>query len=88
VWSAVRRRPQSAGINADITPHSLRYTFIALALDGGAPLHEVQHAAGHADPRTTDGYDQGMDNLDDYAADYMKLQLGTWCPDSDAAHGQ
>ena len=62
-----------AGITANVTPHSLRHTFITLALAGGAPLHKVQYAAGHADPRTTERYDRQRDNLDDNAVDYVKL---------------
>jgi len=62
-----------AGITANVTPHSLRHTFITFPLPGGASLHKVQYAAGHADPRTTERYDRQRDNLDDDAVDYVKL---------------
>ena len=73
IWKIVERRVKAAGITARITPHSTRHTFITLALDGGAPLHKVQVAAGHADPRTTERYWRTKENLDDNAVDYVKL---------------
>lgn len=38
-------------------PHQFRAAFATTALDK-MPLHEVQAAMGHADPRTTQGYDR------------------------------
>lgn len=73
VWKVVERTVRAAGIEGNITPHSTRHTFITLALDGGAPLHKVQVAAGHADPRTTERYWRTKENLDDNAVDYVKL---------------
>ena len=73
IWKIVERRVKAAGIETNITPHSTRHTFITLALDGGAPLHKVQVAAGHADPRTTERYWRTKENLDDNAVDYVKL---------------
>lgn len=73
IWKVVLKRVKQAGIGARITPHSLRHTFVTLALAGGAPLHKVQYAAGHADPRTTERYDRQKGNLDDNAADYVRL---------------
>lgn len=73
IWHIIRRRVEAAGIASNITPHSTRACFITLALRGGAPLHKVQYAAGHADPRTTERYDREQDNLDDNAVDYVKL---------------
>lgn len=73
IWYIVKRHLPAAGITANITPHSLRHTFITLALEGRAPLHKVQYAAGHADPRTTERYHHRKDNLDDNATDYIKL---------------
>lgn len=50
-----------------ISPHSLRHTFVTLALDAGVALRDVQDAAGHADPRTTRRYDRGRQSLDRHA---------------------
>ncbi len=73
LWYIVLARVKAAGIADHITPHSTRHTFITLALDSGAPLHKVQAAAGHADPRTTERYWRTQQNLDDNAVDYVKL---------------
>jgi integrase/recombinase XerD len=72
VHSVVTRRLRAAGLQA-LGPHALRATFVTLALEGGAPLHIVQRAAGHADPRTTERYWRRKDALDDNAVDYVKL---------------
>jgi len=73
IWKIVTGRAKAAGIGENITPHSTRHTFITLALDGGAPLHKVQAAAGHADPRTTERYWRTQQNLDDNAVDYVRI---------------
>ncbi|HEY3268294.1 MAG TPA: tyrosine-type recombinase/integrase [Armatimonadota bacterium] len=73
IWKVVLRRVDEAGLAEHITPHSLRHTFVTLALEGGAPLHKVQYAAGHADPRTTERYHRQKENLDDNAADYVRV---------------
>lgn len=72
IWDMVSRRMLAAGL-APLGPHSLRATFATLALRGGAKLQRVQYAMGHADPRTTERYDRSKDDLDDAAADYIKL---------------
>lgn len=54
----VKRLTKRAGIDKKISPHSLRHSFITAALDAGVPLHDVQEAASHADPRTTMRYDR------------------------------
>lgn len=72
VHTIVTRRLRAAGLQ-QLGPHALRASFVTLALEGGAPLHIVQRAAGHADPRTTERYWRRKDNLDDNAVDYIKL---------------
>jgi site-specific recombinase XerD len=72
VYGIVVGRLDAAGVQR-LGPHALRATFVTLALEGGAPLHKVQQAAGHADPRTTERYWRSKDKLDDNAVDYIKL---------------
>ena len=72
IYAVVERRLRAAGV-ARLGPHGLRATFVTLALEGGAPLHLVQRAAGHADPRTTERYWRRKDGLDDNAVDYVKV---------------
>jgi integrase/recombinase XerD len=60
-------------IGVELTPHDLRASFITLAIEGKATLLQVQYAAGHSDPRTTERYHTRKLNLDDNAVDYIKL---------------
>jgi site-specific recombinase XerD len=46
----VRRVARRAGIDKNVTLHTLRHGFITAALDAGVPLRDVQEAASHADP--------------------------------------
>jgi len=54
----MKRRIRSAGLPARLSPHSFRVTTITDLLSQGVPLEDVQHLAGHADPRTTRLYDR------------------------------
>jgi len=56
-----------AGINKQVSPHTLRHALITAALDVGVPLRDVQEAASHADPRTTMRYDRARTSLDRHA---------------------
>ena len=69
----LKQRFKDAGLSALLSPHSLRHSFITLALRGGAKLVQVQHAAGHGNPATTMRYAHGLDDLDDNATDYVEL---------------
>jgi integrase/recombinase XerD len=61
-------------LSLPLTPHGLRATFITLALEHNAKLQQVQYAAGHRDPRTTERYQGRKLNLDDNAVDYVKVK--------------
>lgn len=52
-WERVKALADWIGVNPDLSPHSLRRSFVTLALQDGAPLHQVQLAVGHASPTTT-----------------------------------
>lgn len=59
----VQRLARKAGVDGQISPHSLRHTFATIALDSGTSLHALQDSMGHADPRTTRRYDRARNNL-------------------------
>ena len=65
-WKVLRRLARTAvpAKAASLHPHDLRHAFVTLSLDAGVPLHDVQDAAGHADPRTTQRYNRARHNLD------------------------
>lgn len=67
VWKLLRRLARTAGLpQADtIHPHTLRHGCATHLLAAGAPLHRVQDQLGHADSRTTRGYDDARGRLDD-----------------------
>ena len=54
----VKRRLAAAGLPTRLCPHSFRVATITDLLNQGVPLEEVQHLAGHSDPRTTRLYDR------------------------------
>jgi len=58
----------AANIETKITPHVLRSTCVTEALAAGAPLWAVQDLAGHADPRTTRGYQRRGQSVAEGAA--------------------
>ncbi|WP_431893675.1 tyrosine-type recombinase/integrase [Nonomuraea sp. bgisy101] len=65
VYRFVRRAARNADVPsaAKITPHSFRHAWAAAARRAGADLEDRQHALGHADPRTTQGYDRASRSL-------------------------
>lgn len=64
-YERIRFLADWAGVNPELSPHSLRRSFVTLALQDGAPLHQVQLAVGHSNPATTMIYFKDAANLDD-----------------------
>ena len=81
----VQRLAAQAGIDGQISPHSLRHAFATIALDAGVSLHSLQDSMGHADPRTTRRYDRARNNLQKSAGYDVARALTTlkaWQPQS------
>lgn len=65
VLALMARLTRRAGLppGMSLHPHVFRASFATISFDHGVPLDRLQDAMGHADPRTTRGYDRGRGKL-------------------------
>lgn len=55
-WEVLKKTAQAAGIDAEVSPHTLRHCCATHMLDGGADIRTVQELLGHVSVTTTQIY--------------------------------
>ena len=71
LFKYIKELALKAGINKEISPHTLRHSFAAHLLENGAQLQDIKEMLGHSDISTTQVYAQLMKNK--YAQSYRRF---------------
>ena len=68
LWLIIKRYVEAAGIDTEVTPHTLRHSFATHKLDEGEDLRNVQELLGHSNISTTQIYTQVSSDRGRHAA--------------------
>lgn len=64
LWLIIKGYARQAGLNTEVTPHTLRHSFAVHRLSKGSKLEDIQRLLGHANISTTQIYAQ-MESTDE-----------------------
>ncbi len=70
-WKILKGYAKSAGIEKDITPHSIRHSFAYHMLENGADIEDIKDLLGHVDISSTQIYTQIIKSK--YSKSYSKF---------------
>lgn len=70
-WKIIKHYAEAAGIDKDITPHTLRHSFATHLLKNGAKLSDIKEMLGYSDISSTQIYAQMIKNK--YTSAYSKF---------------
>jgi integrase/recombinase XerD len=72
----MKRRLKAAGLPDEFSPHSFRVATVTDLLEQNTRLEDVQHLAGHADPRTTRLYDRRRRKITRNIVERISINIG------------
>jgi integrase/recombinase XerD len=75
IRETIKRASIRAGIRKDISPHFLRHTSASLSISGGADIQKCMEQYGWSQMKTAQRYIHSVNELEDTAADYIKLNI-------------
>src|SRR5688500_10024217 len=76
-WKVLKGYARMAGMEDEVSPHTLRHSFATHMLDGGADIRVVQELLGHASLSTTEVYTLVSDRRSRKAASASHPRAGT-----------
>lgn len=72
----VKKLCRQVGVTKRVTPHSLRHSFVTMALDAGIPERDIMASTGHATPVMVAYYDRNRGAIERNATHAVAAYIG------------